>query len=155
LIIVVANVFVAMKFNKPLDFTSATFYTLSPTSETILQNLDKPVKVVVLLDGNVRQHAFLLSLVKPMLANCQAITDKLEVEYLSDDPNKGTLRVDELRKKYPDVGAGLLVIYDAGGGDGKGAYKLVGPGELVGDDPMRGQAAFDFRGENALMTQID
>jgi hypothetical protein len=144
-----------MKFNKPLDFTSATFYTLSPTSETILQNLDKPVKVIVLLDGNVRQHAFLLSLVKPMLANCQAITDKLEVEYLADDPNKGTLRVDELRKKYPDVGAGLLVIYDAGGGDGKGAYKLVGPGELVGDDPMRGQAAFDFRGENALMTQID
>src|SRR5207249_2194528 len=52
LIIVLANVFVAMKFSKPLDFTSATFYTLSPTSETLLRSLDKPVKVIVILDPN-------------------------------------------------------------------------------------------------------
>ena len=70
------------------------------------------------------------------------------VEYLASDPTKDALRVDELRKKYPDVGAGLLVIYGAGG-DSKGSYKLIKPSELIGDDPMRGQAAFDFRGENA------
>lgn len=150
LIIIVANVFVSMKFSKPLDFTSASFYTLSPTSETLLRGLDKPVKVVVVLGPNTLH----MSLVKPMLTNCQAVTDKLEVEYFSDDPNKDRGRFQELREKYPDVTAGLLVIYGATETD-KGVYKVLKPNDLLIENFDRGQTNYEFRGEDALMTEID
>lgn len=149
LIIVVANVFVSMKFSKPLDFTGATFYTLSPTSETLLGKLEKPVKVIVVLEPN----SVLMSMVKPMLANCQAVNPKLEVEYFSNDPNKDITRIEELRKKYPDMDEGLLVVY---GDDAKAEHKMIKSKDMIGADPMsRDGRGFEFKGEDALMTEID
>jgi len=158
LIIVVANVFVAMKFNKPLDFTSANFYTLSPMSETLLHSLDKPVHIIVLLDPRDPLYNMLQS----MLANCRASTDKMDVEYLSNNPADNPARFDEIAKKYPDIigldgtprDDGILVVYGEASG-AKGDYKLIKKADLISVD-MRGEGrSFEFRGEDALMTELD
>jgi hypothetical protein len=159
LIIVVANVFVAMKFNKPLDFTSASFYTLSPKSETLLQSLDKPVHLIVFLDPRDPLYNMLQS----MLANCRAVTDKIDVEYLSNNPADNPARFDEIAKKYPDIigldgtprDDGILVVYGDTSG-AKGDYKLIKKADLISVDFRGGDGrSFEFRGEDALMTELD
>jgi ABC-type uncharacterized transport system len=160
LILVVANVYVTMKFSKPIDFTTSSFYSLSPTSETLLQALDKPVKVIVLLDPNEGEDpqgppgAFLLSMVRPMLTNCQAVTDKLEVEYLIPDPSTNPARFDELAKKGYELGEGMLVIYGAAGNE-KGESKLIKKADLTSRDFRGDGRSVEFVGENALMSEID
>ena len=109
LVLVVANVFVAVKIQKPLDFTSSTMFTLSDRSTNILKHLEQPVKIFVILDrGGPYTEA-----VQTMLVNCREVNDKIQVETLSNNRNVNPETLEELQKKLPDLSAGLVVRYGA------------------------------------------
>jgi hypothetical protein len=134
------------------DCTASSLYTLSPRSQNILEQLDKPVTVYVVLPDNDRVY----SDVSTLLNNCRNVTDKLKVEYI--DPHKQPRRLAEVRKEHPFNELGLLLVY----GTGPGAPSdFVSARELSSREPPRepGQRnAKDtviFKGEDALMTRLN
>ena len=84
LVLVVANVFVGVKLQKPLDFTSSTMFSLSDRSTSILKHLEQPVKVHVILDSG----GPMTLAVQAMLVNCRAATDKLQLPGVSPEPER-------------------------------------------------------------------
>lgn len=94
-------------FNTITDWTAANLYGLSDASKNILARLDKPVKIYAIV---VDKDDVGMSAIKPLLANCQAASSDVQVEYIS--PDLDDTRLSELAKKYsirPD--AGLLIVY--------------------------------------------
>jgi ABC-type uncharacterized transport system len=89
------------------DWTENKIYSLSPGSKELLQRLDKPVKVYVLLPSS---DEFTLREVRTLLDNCKAVNRRIEVEELS--PDLSPQAVAQLEKKYdlPER-QGLLVVY--------------------------------------------
>jgi hypothetical protein len=88
-----ANVLVA-RFYTRWDMTSEGLYTLSPATTSILQSLDGPVKVTVLL----ARTDPLLAPVRQTLVAYGAETRKLEVDYL--DPEQNPAEFVAVQKKH-------------------------------------------------------
>lgn len=151
LVLVVVNVFVGVKLQKPLDFTSSTMFTLSDRSVNMLRHLEQPVKVYVILDrGGPATEA-----VQAMLTNCQNVNDRLQAEYLS--PNRQTAQetFEKLSDKVPNLGPGLVVAY---GPKDKEEYRYIKADDLFASEFDRfggGKPKFEFKGEDALMTQLN
>jgi hypothetical protein len=135
--------------NTTSDWTEANLFTLSPASKNLLASLDKPVKVFVLLPDSL-----LLRWVKNMMDNCRAVTDKLEVEYISPEDSR---RVSELMKKYQITESlGILVVY---GNEGSEQQEFINANELTNRDDTQftreGQSkGILFEGENLLITKL-
>ncbi|MBY0525871.1 MAG: GldG family protein [Gemmataceae bacterium] len=138
------------KLNQPLDFTKSNIYTLAPRSEAILHSLQKPTKIYVVLSRELQGYEF--SQMTTLLANCQAHTDQIDVEYVSPIPGVDPVKMDKLRKDFPTLEPGVLIVY----GDQKEDMRLIKAEELMKreGDPRR-QATQSFRGEDALMSELD
>src|SRR5579883_1948189 len=108
-LLTILNIMVYVYVPKVWDWTSAGLYTLSSQSVNLLKHLEKPLKVYVLLSGREGQLAEDL---RNLMDNCQTVSNKVEVEYLSRDRNLERLR--ELVRRYGLVESeGLLVVYGA------------------------------------------
>jgi len=95
--------------------------TISPKSKTMLNSLEKPTTVFVLLP---KGHP-IYSNMESLMSNCQAQTNKLNVEFIS--PNSDQKRFNDLAMRFPELlpsamtiqrdessgGRGLLVVYGA------------------------------------------
>src|SRR4029077_19615483 len=55
-ILAVVNVLGYVKLSAPIDFTASSLYTLSSRSKNVLQGLDQPTKIyVILVSGTTQQ----------------------------------------------------------------------------------------------------
>jgi hypothetical protein len=134
------------------DCTKSGIYTLSSRSQNMLEQLDKPVTVYVLMPIRSSEYNEVITL----LDNCREYTDKIKVESVSPDQR----RAYELRKDYPFNGrSGLLVVYGSGAG---APYDFISFNDLFSADrrdpreprePGR-KETFNFKGEDALMSRL-
>src|SRR5262249_6642243 len=69
--------------NREHDWSRASLYSLSEKSEKILQKLDRPVRVYVVMSTQDE----LYHPMRALLDNCRAITDQVQVEYVSPTQN--------------------------------------------------------------------
>jgi ABC-type uncharacterized transport system len=144
-ILVVVNVLVYVNFATAIDFTASNLYSLSSRSKNILQGLDQPTKIYVLIPvGNVLQQEM-----QTLLSNCREANDKIEVKYLSPDLDEDQVR--ELEKKYSFTGReGALVIY---GTPPEENHRFIPMDDLYSFDNM-GSRELKFKGEDAIMTAL-
>ena len=136
-------------FNKTFDWTSSQVHTLSPASKNLLRGLDKPVKIYVILPSLESQE------VQYLISNCQAVTGKIEAEYLSPDADRK--RLGELDRKYQfSDDLGVLVVY---GNEPQQTYEFIAHSDIFAQERSQepeaaGRPRFKFKGENALMTRL-
>lgn len=128
------------------DWTTARQFTISDSSKALLRSLEKPVHVVVLLDG-LRAGADMENL----LEICRSYSPNINYESLS--PHRHRDEIDKLREKHKDMPepVGVLVKY---GSDPKD-YVFLERQEIstsgMNEEGVRGN---EFDGENALMKSI-
>jgi hypothetical protein len=133
------------------DWTESSLYTLSSGSKGLLEHLKKPLKVYVFLPrGDFR----VLYEVKNLIDNCRAVTDKLDVEYLSPDEDLETTL--QLYNKYHiplTERAGVLVVY---GTSAQEESEFIPYADLMTPPDRFGRVEkrFQFKGEDALMKKI-
>ncbi len=149
-VLAVTNVLAYVHLSKPYDWTSQSIYSLSSKSENILANLKKPTKVyAILAHGGEGQRR-----VQALLENCQAVNPKIEVEYLSPDLNRETVK--RLAEKYNVAGRdGLLVVH---GTAPQEEHQFINYEALYNTriSPMSqsGDSSRFFKGESELMTTL-
>lgn len=151
-LLAILNILIYVYYPKTVwDWTGAGLYTLSSQSVNLLQHLEKPLKIYVLLSGREGQ---LSEDVRYLMDNCQAVSNKVQVETLSRDRNLERLRklVDQYR--LTDV-EGLLVVY---GGESDEQHEFIRSQDLGEFSGQRGAAddrpRFVFKGEEALMAAV-
>lgn len=164
LVVTVILVFVALPSNVLWSKTMG-LRSLSPSSVKMLEELKEPVKVYVLM---TRYSGVYLE-VRDLLDNCQQVTNKIEVEYLSPDLDSERYR--KLAETYPELrnrqtlgsmkgegsGRGLLLVYGSGPDDAKLPHAFIPDKDLAEEtrDPQtREVTSIRFNGEVALMQQI-
>jgi len=155
LILTTVNVFVAVRFTKPLDFTASSLFTLSDRAQNVLRNLERPVKVYVLLDEReLRRMPGVDAQIRTMLTNCQDFSDRFEWEELTSTDQ---VKVATLKQKYPNLSAGLLVEYETA--SNAKDYQLIRQDDLAGQDmdpiTQQGSRQLAFKGEDALMSALN
>jgi hypothetical protein len=91
------------------DWTAKSMYSLSSSTENLLKHVDKPVKIYSILSSG--RDFLTLRNVRGLLDNCQAVTDRIQVEYLSPDLDRE--KVVQLAQQYKFSGdrEGILVVY--------------------------------------------
>jgi hypothetical protein len=130
-------------FSNTTDWTTSSIYSLSPASRNLLAALDKPVKIYALMPNAFAQSEF-----KTLMDNVRAVTNSVEVEYLS--PDLSPRRVAELRKKYHFLeGVGVLLTY---GTEPHEAHDFIKIEDIFVENPQTN--GFQFNGEDALITHL-
>ena len=135
--------------NKQYDWTQSRIYSLSSASVNLLQSLDKPVEIYVILPV---EASLAYREIHTLMDNLRAVSDRVNVEYLSPDLNQK--RVAELEKQYQTLDRmGLLVVY----GD---AHEFVRYDDLFSeseDNPSQSdrRPRFLFKGENAVISKLN
>ena len=137
-------------FSRTFDWTATHNHSLSPGSVSVLEHLDKPVKVYVFLpvegEGLVRRD------IQNLLDSCRGRSDRIEAEYLS--PQLQADRVRALMKQYGLTSIdGLLVAYGTGASE---THEFIPRDDLVTIDFQHatGRRAYQFNGEDALMKRL-
>jgi hypothetical protein len=103
----VANVLASAYLAPSYDWTTKSIYSLGSRSEGILKGLQKPTKIYVILP---RGDNDTFRRVRALVDNCRAVSDKLQVEYLS--PDLDLEKVTQLAQKYKFSDRdGILVVY--------------------------------------------
>jgi hypothetical protein len=144
-ILVVLNGLAYARFSVPIDFTATSVYTLSSRSRSILEGLQKPTKIYVIMMPHARLE------VQTLLDNCRAINNKIQVEYLDPRPTGDIERIHELSTKYSFTArAGILIVY---GADADAAHRFITLDDLYENDTMRTREV-KFKGEDELMTAL-
>lgn len=149
-ILVGVNVLVYLYAPPFSDWTAAGIYSLDSKSKNILANLDQPVKVYVMLSEGEDAGDL-----KNLLENCQAVTNKLTVEYLS--VHREPKRVGELIHRYQLPGeSGILVVY---GTDPNESHQFIKARdelfEVERGATRRDPPRLKFKGEDALVSTIE
>src|SRR5262249_37780105 len=144
--VVLGNVEVA-RHPLRLDATRARVYSLSPETRRILDDLPRPVSVLVVTAGQP-EFSELYDVVRELLARFEAAAPRLRVERL--DPALDPGRVAELAAEYnlspEELAGGGAVIFRAG--DRRKAVALLdmatfAPGAVGGKlAAFRGEEAF-------------
>jgi hypothetical protein len=131
-------------FDKNVDWTESSLYTLEPASVGTLRELNKPVKAYVLLSSRMQFKRD----VEILMNNCKAVNPRFEVEYLS--PTLDQDRVQTLAKKYklPDPQGILLVT----GTEPNQDSEFIRLDEMATDVE---RSHSQFQGEYALFTKLN
>lgn len=154
MILVAGNVIAGVKLPNKLDTTEAGFYSLQPTTENFIRQLDQKVTVYVLLPEEGPPYSDM----RRLLQAAQDVNpDKFVVRYTS----QATLAdIQRLKTKFPQADLedyGLIVAV----GDDESRYSFIraspGGGDLVKREPMGrsgepGKAS--FQGEAVLMKEL-
>ncbi len=161
-LLLVANLVIYAQFPMTLQWNSSRgLYALSSESVEILRQLDRPTKVYVLLSIPA-----LLNETRDFLNNCQTVTDKLEVKFISPDKEQEDFLLVEDR--YPELKAksktsdlaesrGLLVVYGVEPQSPKEEqppHAFIPFRELVEVGRKRGTDTTVFNGEKVFMREL-
>ena len=129
-------------FDQSHDWTAAKIYTLKDPSRNLLTNLKEPVKVYILVPGEMFRNS-----ITTLLDNFRSVTDLISWQNVSRDRDSAILV--ELQKRYQFRAAeGVLVVY--GSGD-KEVAEFVKFNDLF--EPS-GRSSFQFKGEGLLVKTI-
>lgn len=148
-VLIVANVIITLKFPGVIDTTKSGVYSISDRSKQILNDLDRPTKVFLIMDREDVTYADMHSL----LMISQQHNPKLQVENLSQmQPN----RIRELARTFPQIAeqtTGILIVY---GDEKQENATFVRARDLLSEDfdPMGGGAKRKFLGEVKLMNEL-
>jgi hypothetical protein len=137
-------------FSRIFDWTASNNFSLSAGTVSILEHLDKPVRVYVMLPR--RGVGPLGNDISNLLDSCRSRTDKIEVEYLS--PQRHVDRIESLMDRYQLIDPyGVLLVYGSGTGE---THEFAPIEELRTSDfdPMTHQNRYQFTGEDALMRKL-
>ncbi|HLN29288.1 MAG TPA: Gldg family protein [Gemmataceae bacterium] len=156
LLLLVVNVLVYIPwgpfafFNNTYYWAESSIYSLSSQSERILQGLDKPLKVYVIIpENNPVDH-----LVHVLLDNFRSVQPNIQVKYLSPDLDKE--EVGRLGKEYKFSAerSGVLLVY---GSEPKTEHRFVKDADLVsrGSEMTSRSSQGMFKGESALITELN
>jgi hypothetical protein len=130
------------------DWTFSSIYSLSSRSESILAGLNKPARIYVIISRNDET----LRRVEGLLDNCRAVTNMLQVEYLS--PELDREKISRLAEKYKLTDPlGLLVVY---GNEPNTEHQFIQGNSLYSGSSPFGQSRENrlFKGESELMTAL-
>ncbi len=145
LILATANLYIGLRFTKPLDFTATGLYTVSDRAANLVRTLERPVKVYVLLDRRTSQG--FENHIRTMLTNMQELNGRISWEEMSAQDD---LQLQHLREKYAKKDFGLLIEY----GDGeRREYQFIRQEDLAEAGGRPGQPPA-FKGEDALMSAL-
>lgn len=147
-LLVVANVVIAMKVPNQLDTTETGFYTLSDTTKNFLGKLPEPVTMYVImsdsggrLSNDIRQFAY---------SARDAGDGKLTVRFVSPVSNKVELA--RLQEQYPRLGRDAEGILLTAGEDEK-RNAFIPAEDLFETDPRTGRLK-GFAGEAKVMREV-
>ncbi|MDB5311083.1 MAG: ABC-type uncharacterized transport system [Gemmataceae bacterium] len=148
-VLVVANVAIAMKVPNKLDTTETGFYTLSEGTKNFLGKLTEPVTLYVImpdtgdrLTNDIRQFAY---------STQEAGGGRVTAKFVSPVSGKGELQ--RLQDKYPRIGRddeGVLIT--AGEDEKRNAF--VPLADLFEMDQQRGRRPKAFVGESRVMREL-
>src|SRR5262249_9488181 len=133
------------------DWTAHSLYSLAPASQNLLRDLEKPLKIYVILSG---QREILRRDVQALLENVRAVNPKIEVEYLSPDFSQE--RVKELEKTYRMTDReGILLVYGIPPGE-ENDFVTADDLQPPQFDPhnQQGGPQSQFQGEWAIMQRL-
>jgi ABC-type uncharacterized transport system len=153
LVIVVVNVIVYIPwgplrwFNTTNYWAKSNMYGLSPRSEKILESMDQPLKVYVLLPRPDPWYPE----TRVLMDNSRQFAKNMQVEYLSPDLDREKITKLNDEYKFGDR-RGLLLVY------GKGSQvqnRFIKYTDLVEDaDPRGRNREGSFKGEKALVNEV-
>jgi hypothetical protein len=169
--LVLLNVVVYVTYPFTLQWTqSLGLHSLSESSKNLLKNLKDRVEVYVLLSPKQQEYDD----TRTLLENAQAFTRMLHVRYIS--PDQQSQKYLELARDYPvllreteqvkgrlgpmavggEPGRGVLLVYGAEGGKRR-PHAFIPSDDLLEQKQggPRGGGSVVFRGEDAIMTQLD
>ena len=157
LILVIANVLVYVPwgplafFNNTYYWSTSSIYALSSQSERILQGLDKPLKIYVIVSENdPYSHP-----IHALMDNCRSAQPNIQVKYLSPDLDREEVRRLGQEYKFAAERAGLLLVY---GVEPKTENRFIKYEDLRSVDASemtdRGSQGF-FKGESALIGEVN
>jgi hypothetical protein len=134
------------------DWTQSTIYTLDPQSKELLQKLQKPVKVFVMLPQSSPRSEFIRREVRTLMDNCRAVTSKLDAEYLSPDLEQTRMVQVMTKYKVPER-EGILVVY---GPEGDEKFEFIRTSEIFKETTRaEGPENIQFTGESAFIKKLE
>jgi hypothetical protein len=149
-LLVLGNLGIHLWYPRYLDTTEGGFYSLSDVTQRFVSELQRPVRVYVVLP---EADDSLLS-VDSMLTQMHDLNPKyFTFERVSPQQNRGVLR--DLNKKFPQfVGDPCLIV--ALGDQEEKNYSIIPQSELTNFDfdQMAGSSKREFRGEVRLMQEL-
>lgn len=162
--LIVLNIFVYVLFPMNFHWSEARgFYTLSESAKDILQKLDKPAKIYVLLS-----HPVLEKDTRNFLDNAQAISGRLQVKYIS--PDKQFSDVEDLAGRYQAIlsesagtrrglGLGVLVVYGdepPSPKDEQPPHTMISVDKIYGfsQSQRSGAGSYSFKGEEVIISEL-
>ena len=147
-ILVLLNGLAYARLSAPIDFTGSSMYTLSSRSRSILQGLDKPTKIYVIM---MPQSGLRIE-IQTLLDNCRDINNKIQVEYLDPRPTGDIEQIQNLISKYSFTARqGVLIVY---GADKDANHRFIPADDFIEADFTRTREA-KFKGEDVLMTALN
>lgn len=153
LILIVINILSYIYLPQESDWTRNRLYTLNPKSQNILKNLERPLKVYVIVDS---RDDLTYENVNRLLNNVRAVNSKVQVELVLRGRQSG--RVQELMRRYLLIDPlGLLVVSGTEAKEDSQFIKLQDLYDWPAMDPMQRRRTREeptFKGEDALMTAI-
>jgi hypothetical protein len=150
-LLAIVNIMTYVYVPKVWDWTNAGLYTLSSQSVNLLQHLEKPLKIYTVLGERGGQLAEDLH---NLMDNCQTVSGKVQVEYLSRDRNLERLR--DLTRRYDLIeGEGVLVVYGTEPDEQHQFIRLQDLWEASASPRgAAGGGGLVFKGEEALMAAV-
>jgi hypothetical protein len=138
------------------DYTSNKIYTLTPKSQQILKGLTTPVTVVALVDS---MNSPATHEIQNLAENCMRVSNQIHFSFILRDKYRPA--VQKIVHNYKIVSdLGLLVIYgkelviDREEDVPNTITEFIKTEDLFGSKASASGDAFDFKGEDRLMTAI-
>jgi hypothetical protein len=137
--------------NTTYPWAKSSIYSLSPQSDKILDSLDKPLTIYVIMPKNDQFYHDM----KALLDNCREVRSSIQVRYLSPDLDQE--EVGRLAEQYKFGGErrGVLLVY---GSEGKIEHRLIKYDDLFSteSDIMTGRNKQPlFKGEIAIISELN
>lgn len=153
LLLLVGNVFAALRIPNRLDTTESGFYTLSDTTKELINSLDKPITAYsTLSDVEDGEGERLVRDARSLLSACQEVNPaKFKVRFLSPSLNRD--EISRLNAKFPQFDKndlGILLV--TGEDESKAAF--IRASELFTQEFEGRSPTVVFQGEGRLVREI-
>ncbi len=153
-VLIIANVVVALRVPNKLDTTSTGFYTLNPQTKLLVEGLDQPLHAYAIFQDSgdaVTEDT------KQLLSKCQdANPGKFRATFLSPGLNKDAII--KLRSDYPLAelsGEGILLVAGDETGSERKRHSFIRDDELrERKEDSEGRAIPAFNGEPRLLREL-
>ena len=153
-LLVTANVLIALRVPNKLDVTTAGTYTLNPQTKQLVESLEQPIHAYAILQDT---GDMVTEDTKRLLENCQNTNpSKFQVTVLSPALNKA--EITKLRTDYPLAELsreGVLLVAGAEGGADRNRHTFIRSDELEETKAdAEGRQVPSFNGEPRLLREL-